>query len=94
MSDSRDLVINVEQAAGKGIVTNASTDLKTGVSVNVLDANGGEALIVGGTTKNVEQAGELTSKSTSHAVVNVDNGSPKRLLIKALLKRWMRRKKR
>ncbi|MBR7617489.1 autotransporter outer membrane beta-barrel domain-containing protein [Citrobacter braakii] len=86
MSDSRDLVINVEQAAGKGIVTNASTDLKTGVSVNVLDANGGEALIVGGTTKNVEQAGELTSKSTSHAVVNVDNGSLETFINKGVIK--------
>lgn len=86
MSDSRDLVINVEQAAGKGIVTNASTDLKTGVSVNVLDANGGEALVVGGTTKNVEQAGELTSKSTSNSVVNVDNGSLETFINKGIIK--------
>ncbi|MGV4201159.1 autotransporter outer membrane beta-barrel domain-containing protein [Citrobacter murliniae] len=86
MSDSRNLVINVEQAAGKGIVTNASTDLKTGVSVNVLDSDGGEALIIGGTTKNVEQSGELTSKSTSHAVVNADNGALESFINKGVIK--------
>lgn len=75
MSDSRDLVINVQEAGGKGIVANSSADLKTGASVNVLDSEGGEALIVSGSTKNIEQSGELTSQSTSHAVVNVDNGS-------------------
>jgi outer membrane autotransporter barrel domain len=74
MSDSRDLVINVQQAGGKGIVTNASTDLNTGASVNVLDSNGGEALTVGGSSKNIEQSGVLTSVSTTHAVVDADNG--------------------
>ena len=33
-----------------------------------------EALVVGGTTKNIEQSGEA-SVSTSHAVVDADNGS-------------------
>lgn len=95
MSDSRDLVINVQQASGKGIVTNSSADLKTGASVNVLDRDGAEALVVGGTTKNIEQSGELTSVSTSHAVVDADNGSLESFLNKGVIraldasqKRW------
>jgi len=75
MSDSEDLVINVQQAGGKGIMTNASSDLKTGASVNVLDAAGGAALIVKGSTQKVEQSGKLTSKSTTDAVVDINNGS-------------------
>ncbi|MFA3778291.1 autotransporter outer membrane beta-barrel domain-containing protein [Yersinia sp. 1652 StPb PI] len=74
MSDSADLVINVNSAAGKGIVTNSSQDLKTGASVNVNDAAGGAALIVGGTTAQVEQSGNLKSKSLSSPVVDIDNG--------------------
>lgn len=75
MSDSKDLVINVQQAGGKGIVTNASSDLKTGVSVNVLNSAGGAALIVKGSTQKVEQSGKLTSESTTDAVVDINNGS-------------------
>ncbi|MEG2734512.1 MAG: autotransporter outer membrane beta-barrel domain-containing protein [Hafnia sp.] len=75
MSDSKDLVVNVQQAGGKGIVTNASSELKTGVSVNVLDSAGGAALIVKGSTQKVEQSGKLTSKSTTDAVVDINNGS-------------------
>ncbi|MCQ6311416.1 autotransporter outer membrane beta-barrel domain-containing protein [Citrobacter portucalensis] len=86
MSDSRDLVINVQQAGGKGIVTNSSADLKTGASVNVLDSDGAEALVVGGTTKNIEQSGELTSVSTSHAVVDADNGSLESFLNKGVIR--------
>ncbi len=75
MSDSANLVINVNSAAGNGIVTNASTDLKTGASVNVNDASGGSALIVRGKTASVEQSGKLISASLSgDAVVNIDNG--------------------
>ncbi|WP_145588406.1 autotransporter outer membrane beta-barrel domain-containing protein [Yersinia aldovae] len=73
MSDSKGLVINVENSGGKGIVTNASTDLKTGVSVNVKDGAGGAALIVKGSTKKVEQSGNLTSKSTIASVVDINN---------------------
>lgn len=86
MSDSRGLVVDVEQAGGKGIVTNSSADLKTGASVNVLDNDGAEALLVGGTTKNIEQSGELTSVSTSHAVVDVDNGSLESFLNKGVIR--------
>jgi autotransporter family porin len=73
-SGSRDLVINVNDAAGKGIVTNTSGDVKSGASVNVNDAAGDAALVVGGTTSKVEQSGVLTSKSLTSAVIDVDNG--------------------
>ncbi|HEM6718312.1 TPA: autotransporter outer membrane beta-barrel domain-containing protein [Citrobacter koseri] len=74
MSDSRDLVINVNGAQGNGIITRASTDLKTGASVNVLDSDGKSALVVQGTTKNVEQSGKLISVSDKAAVVDLNNG--------------------
>ncbi|WP_145560111.1 autotransporter outer membrane beta-barrel domain-containing protein [Yersinia bercovieri] len=74
MSDSAGLVINVNSADGKGIVTNSSQNLKTGASVNVNNAAGGAALIVGGTTAQVEQSGNLISESLSSPVVDIDNG--------------------
>lgn len=73
-ANSATLVINVNDAAGKGIVTNTSGNVKSGASVNVNDAAGGAALVVGGTTSEVEQSGILTSNSLSSAVVDVDNG--------------------
>ncbi|WP_145587100.1 autotransporter outer membrane beta-barrel domain-containing protein [Yersinia kristensenii] len=75
MSDSADLVINVNSAAGKGIVTNSSQDLKTGASVNVKNAAGGAALIVKGTTSHVDQSGKLTSESLTSPVVDINNGN-------------------
>nr|WP_154325352.1 autotransporter outer membrane beta-barrel domain-containing protein [Pantoea sp. 201603H] len=75
MSDSRNLVINVNSAEGYGIVVHSTADLKTGASVNVLSDQGQSALVVEGTTKNVEQLGNLISVSDNAAVVNVDNGS-------------------
>lgn len=74
MSDSRDLTINVNAADGNGIITRASTDLKTGASVNVLNRAGKAALVVEGTTKNVEQSGKLTSVADDAAVVDLNNG--------------------
>ncbi|WP_110915614.1 autotransporter outer membrane beta-barrel domain-containing protein [Enterobacter roggenkampii] len=74
MSDSRALTINVNAAEGNGIVTRASTDLKTGASVNVLNSAGKSALMVEGTTKNVEQSGKLTSVADDAAVVDLNNG--------------------
>ncbi|HHA0035916.1 TPA: autotransporter outer membrane beta-barrel domain-containing protein [Yersinia enterocolitica] len=74
MSDSAGLVINVNSAAGKGILTNSSQDLKTGASVNVNDASGGAALIVKGTTGRVEQSGNLISRSLTSPVVDINNG--------------------
>lgn len=75
MSQSQGLVINVTSANGKGLVTDTSKDLKTGVSVNVKNAAGGSALIVKGTTAAVDQSGILTSTSTTSSVVDIDNGS-------------------
>lgn len=74
MSDSAGLVINVNSAAGKGIVTHSSQALKTGASVNVNDSAGGAALIVKGTTGRVEQSGNLVSKSLGSPVVDINNG--------------------
>lgn len=74
MSNSRDLTINVNAAEGSGIITRASTDLKTGASVNVLNSAGKSALVVEGTTKNVEQSGKLTSVADDAAVVDLNNG--------------------
>lgn len=74
MSNSRNLVINVNQASGSGIVTNLKGEVKSGASVNVNDAAGGPALKVGGTTSVVEQSGRLVSKSTTNPVVDVNNG--------------------
>lgn len=71
ISDSRDLFINVNSAQGTGIVTRASTDLKTGASVNVLNSEGNSALVIEGTTKNVEQSGILTSVSENSPVVKI-----------------------
>ncbi|NEG81057.1 autotransporter outer membrane beta-barrel domain-containing protein [Pantoea agglomerans] len=74
MSDSRDLTINVNAAEGNGIITRASSNLKTGASVNVLNSVGNSALVVEGTTKNVEQSGKLTSVADDAAVVDLNNG--------------------
>lgn len=74
MSGSKGLVINVSSAQGNGMITRASTDLKTGVSVNVLNSDGKSALVIQGTTKNVEQSGKLTSVSDKAAVVDLNNG--------------------
>lgn len=74
MSDSRDLTINVNAAEGNGILTRATTDLKTGASVNVMNSAGKSALVVEGTTKNVEQSGKLTSVADDAAVVDLNNG--------------------
>ncbi|WP_202308670.1 hypothetical protein, partial [Dryocola clanedunensis] len=41
MSKSQGLVINVNSAAGKGMTTNTSGAIKSGVSVNINDAAGG-----------------------------------------------------
>ncbi|ROP61810.1 autotransporter family porin [Enterobacter sp. BIGb0383] len=70
-SDSAGLVINVNAADGHGIVTRSTADLKTGVSVNVLNKDGKAALVVEGTTQNVAQSGVLTSISEQSAVVDI-----------------------
>ena len=77
MSDSSDLNINVNAAQGNGIISRASTDLKTGASVNILSPNGKSALVVQGTTENVEQSGKLISISDNAPVVDLNNGNLK-----------------
>lgn len=74
-SRSQGLVINVDSAQGSGVVTNTRGDVKSGASVNVNDAAGGAALVVKGSTRNVEQSGTLTSQSLTSAVVDVSGGS-------------------
>lgn len=71
---SQNLVINVDSAAGSGVVTNTTGDVRSGVSVNVHDAAGGAAMQVKGQTRHVEQSGNLTSQSLTSAVVDVANG--------------------
>jgi autotransporter family porin len=75
MSASRELVIDVNSANGKGIVANVAGNVKSGASVNVNNAAGGSALKVTGGTSSVEQSGRLVSQSTLSPVVDVDNGS-------------------
>ncbi|PKH26636.1 autotransporter outer membrane beta-barrel domain-containing protein [Enterobacterales bacterium CwR94] len=75
MSDSRNLVIDVNSANGSGIVTNVTGAVNSGASVNVNDAAGGPALQVGGSTSTVEQSGRLVSKSTLNPVIDVNNGA-------------------
>ncbi len=55
------------------MTTNTSGDIKTGVSVNVNDASGGSALVIGGQTAHVEQSGLLASASATR-VVDINNG--------------------
>lgn len=74
MSDSKDLVINVNSENGTGIDVRSRADLKTGVSVNVNALNGGNALKVGGTTSSVQQSGNLISKSAQSPVVDISSG--------------------
>lgn len=73
MSQSQALVVNVNSAEGRGMTTNTSGDIKTGVSVNVNDASGGSALVIGGQTAHVEQSGMLASTSATQ-VVDINNG--------------------
>nr|HCM5948162.1 autotransporter outer membrane beta-barrel domain-containing protein [Klebsiella aerogenes] len=73
MSQSQALVVNVNSAEGRGMTTNTSGDIKTGVSVNVNDASGGSALVIGGQTAHVEQSGLLASASATQ-MVDINNG--------------------
>ncbi|HCR0847685.1 autotransporter outer membrane beta-barrel domain-containing protein [Klebsiella aerogenes] len=73
MSQSQALVVNVNSAEGRGMTTNTSGDIKTGVSVNVNDASGSSALVIGGQTAHVEQSGMLASASATE-VVDINNG--------------------
>lgn len=68
---SENLVINVADAGGNGIVTNTSGYVYSGTSVNIASAQGQSALVVKGTTTEVQQTGTLTSDSDTSAVVDL-----------------------
>lgn len=68
---SEGLVINVNDKGGNGIVTNTSGTVKSGTSVNINSSEGQSALVVKGTTTDIEQTGNLTSNSTTSAVVDL-----------------------
>ncbi|WP_330998790.1 autotransporter outer membrane beta-barrel domain-containing protein [Intestinirhabdus alba] len=73
LSDSQALVINVNSAQGKGLVTDTRGAVKSGVSVNINHEQGGSALEIGGTTSRIEQSGILTSSSLVTAVVDLQS---------------------
>lgn len=72
-TQAKGLVVNVKGANGNGIVANTSKAVNTTGSVNVIDANGGAALEVKGTTSKVAQGGNLYSASQSSAIVELSD---------------------
>lgn len=75
--DSASLVINVASTDGTGIYTNSTQSILSGASVNILNEEGGSALVVEGESALVEQYGILSSQSTKQGVAVVDiSGSP------------------
>ncbi|EKR7608133.1 ESPR domain-containing protein, partial [Escherichia coli] len=72
MSDSGGLVINLKGTGGTGILANTGdgVSVKSGASVNVMQADGGSALVVNNAAREVIQSGNLISASLSHAVVD------------------------
>lgn len=72
MSDSAGLVINLKGTDGTGIFANTKDGavVKSGASVNVIQADGGSALVVNNAASEVVQSGNLISASLSHAVVD------------------------
>ncbi|NDJ56519.1 autotransporter outer membrane beta-barrel domain-containing protein [Enterobacteriaceae bacterium 4M9] len=65
------LIINVDDAGGNGIVTHTSGYVYSGASVNIHSTAGQSALIVKGTTKEVRQTGNLHSNAARSAVVDL-----------------------
>ena len=68
---SEQLVINVNDRGGNGIVTNTSGYVYSGTSVNIDSASGQSALVIRGTTSDIKQTGNLSSNSTTSAVVDL-----------------------
>ncbi|WP_227724637.1 autotransporter outer membrane beta-barrel domain-containing protein [Yersinia proxima] len=70
------LTINVNSASGQGLITNSSANVTSGANINVNQATGGSALVVGGISSTVNQHGSLQSKSTENgvSVVDINNG--------------------
>ena len=71
MSDSKELVINLNSTGGTGILANTmdGATVKSGASVNVTQADGGSALVVKNAAAEVVQSGNLISSSTTASVV-------------------------
>lgn len=72
LSNSSGLTINLFGKGGTGILANTAdgATVKTAVSVNVTEADGGSALVVNNHANRVEQTGVLRSASNSSAVVD------------------------
>ncbi|HGH4678076.1 TPA: autotransporter outer membrane beta-barrel domain-containing protein [Enterobacter bugandensis] len=72
LSSSSGLTINLFGKGGSGILANTAdgATIKTAVSVNVTEADGGSALVVNNHANRVEQTGVLRSASNSSAVVD------------------------
>ncbi|EHJ8506378.1 autotransporter outer membrane beta-barrel domain-containing protein [Salmonella enterica subsp. diarizonae serovar 47:k:z53:[z84]] len=71
MTNSAGLVINLKGASGTGILANTKDGavVKSGASVNVMQSDGGSALVVNNTASEVVQSGNLISASLTHSVV-------------------------
>lgn len=72
LSSSSGLTINLFGKGGTGILANTADGamVKSAVSVNVTEADGGSALVVNNHANRVEQAGVLRSASTTSVVVD------------------------
>jgi len=73
---SEQLVINVNDQGGNGIVTHTSGYVYSGSSVNIDSSAGQSALVVKGMTTDIRQTGNLTSNSDSSAVVDLTQLTP------------------
>ncbi|WP_324625570.1 autotransporter outer membrane beta-barrel domain-containing protein [Acinetobacter sp. MD2(2019)] len=71
-SGSEALVINVKDKGGNGIVTNTSGSVKSGTSLNIESDEGQSALVIKGTTTDIQQSGNLTSASKTSPVVDLN----------------------
>ncbi|WP_025138568.1 autotransporter outer membrane beta-barrel domain-containing protein [Achromobacter sp. DH1f] len=69
LSDSQDLTIKVTGAGGRGIVANTTGTVNTAVNVDIHNAAGGSALVLGNGVTSVVNGGRLTSTSTVAATV-------------------------
>ncbi|CAB3706173.1 hypothetical protein LMG3458_02938 [Achromobacter deleyi] len=69
LSDSQDLTVNVTGAGGRGIVANTTGTVNTAVNVDIRNAAGGSALVLGDGVTTVVNGGRLTSTSTVAATV-------------------------
>ena len=77
MSDSQNLLINLKNDGGTGILFNTTDDamIKTGASVHVEKNSGGTALVVTGKGGEVIQSGQLISESNTHDVIDASRVS-------------------